>query len=86
VEQGAAGNRMNFADPNFEDIRSQNKSLLAVAEYNSGVATVTGAIEPARLNASSVSSDFFAVLGVHPALAAHLPRKNRNLAPRRLLL
>ncbi len=65
-EQGAAGNRMNFADPNFEDIRSQNKSLLAVAEYNSGVATVTGAIEPARLNASSVSSDFFAVLGVHP--------------------
>src|SRR5437660_8710016 len=49
-ERGAAGNRMNFADPNFEDIRSQNKSLLAVAEYNSGVATVAGAIEPARLN------------------------------------
>jgi putative ABC transport system permease protein len=66
-EQGAAGNRMNFADPNFEDIRSQNKSLLAVAEYNSGPATVTGAIEPARLNASSVSKDFFEVLGVHPA-------------------
>src|SRR5438876_504154 len=65
-EQGANRNRMNFADPNFEDIRSQNKSLLAVAEYNSGVATVAGSIEPARLNAASVSSDFFAVLGVHP--------------------
>src|SRR5258708_6439605 len=65
-EQGAAGNRMNFADPNFEDIRSQNKSLLAVAEYNSLVSTVVGSIEPARLNTASVSSDFFAVLGVHP--------------------
>ena len=67
-EQGAAGNRMNFADPNFEDIRSQNKSLLAVAEYNSLVSAVTGSIEPASLNAASVSSDFFAVLGVHPVL------------------
>jgi len=66
-EQGAAGNRMNFADPNFEDIRSQNKSLLAVAEYNSLVSTVAGTIEPARLNTASVSRDFFAVLGVHPA-------------------
>src|SRR5437762_2795539 len=65
-EQGAAGNRMNFADPNFEDVRSQNKSLLAVAEYNSLVSTVAGSIEPARLNTASVSSDFFAVLGVHP--------------------
>jgi putative ABC transport system permease protein len=65
-EQGAAGNRMNFADPNFEDIRSQNKSLLAVAEYNSLVSTVAGSIEPARLNTASVSSDFFDVLGIHP--------------------
>ena len=65
-EQGAAGNRMNFADPNFEDIRSQNKSLLAVAECNSLVSTVAGSIEPARLNTASVSSDFFAVLDVHP--------------------
>src|SRR5438128_10184956 len=65
-EQGDTGNRMNFADPNFEDIRSQNKSLLAVAEYNSLVSTVAGFIEPARLHAASVSSDFFAVLGVHP--------------------
>src|SRR5215467_4739651 len=65
-EQGDSGNRMNFADPNFEDIRSQNKSLIAVAEYNSGVATVAGSIEPARMNASNVSKDFFDVLGVHP--------------------
>ncbi len=66
-EQGTAGNRMNFADPNFEDIHSQNKSLLAVAEYNSLVSTVAGSVEPVRLNTSSVSSDFFVVLGVHPA-------------------
>ena len=65
-EQGATGGRMNFADPNFEDIRSQNKSLLAVAEYNSLVSTVGGSIEPARLNTSSVSRDFLDVLGVHP--------------------
>jgi len=67
-EQGATGGRMNFADPNFEDVRLQNKSLLAVAEYNSLVSTVSGSIEPARLNTSSVSKDFFDVLGVHPVL------------------
>ncbi len=78
-EQGTAGNRMNFADPNFEDIRSQNKSLLAVAEYNSLVSTVSGSIEPARLNTASVSSDFFAVLGVHPVFGRSFARSCKPL-------
>ena len=81
-EQGDTGNRMNFADPNFEDIRSQNKSLLAVAEYNSGVATVAGSIEPARLNASSVSKDFFDVLGIHPVFGrSFAPEEQKFGAP-----
>ena len=67
-EQNERGGQMNFADPNFEDVRSQARNLTSVAEYSSEPETVSGAIEPARLNAASVSKDFFDVLGVHPLL------------------
>jgi ABC-type antimicrobial peptide transport system permease subunit len=65
-EQNSSGGRMNFSDPNFEDVRSQSRYLASVAEYNSGMETISGAIEPERLNTASVSRDFFDVLGVHP--------------------
>src|ERR1700746_359355 len=32
-EQNAPCHRMNFADPNFEDVRAQNHSLLGVAQF-----------------------------------------------------
>src|SRR5213078_903721 len=41
-EVDSAGNRMNFADPNFEDIRSQNHSLQGVAEYGASISSVLG--------------------------------------------
>jgi putative ABC transport system permease protein len=67
-EQNSNGGRMNFADPNFEDVRSQSRNLAFVAEYNAGMETISGAIEPARLTAASVSCDFFDVVGVRPFL------------------
>jgi putative ABC transport system permease protein len=60
------GGRMNFADPNFEDVRSQNHSFQGVAEYSAWLASVSGGSEPTRTTVVSVSRDFFRVMGVEP--------------------
>ena len=65
-EQGADGNRMNLAGPNFEDLRAQNHTLSAFAEFGSWPASVSGGSEPVRLNIAAVSQDFFKALGVEP--------------------
>ncbi len=65
-EQNSNGSRINFDDPTFEDIRAQSRTLEAVAEYNSDVATVSGAIEASRLTVAAVSHDFFDVIGLGP--------------------
>src|SRR3974390_1933505 len=38
-EQGDTGVRMDFADPNFEDLRSQSHSFQGIAEYSNDVET-----------------------------------------------
>ena len=65
-EVSAQGQPMNFADPNFEDLRSQSRALVAVAEYRAGVQSVSGGSEPRRTMVASVSRDFFSVMGVEP--------------------
>jgi putative ABC transport system permease protein len=65
-EQNAKGGQMNFADPNFEDLRSQSHSLQGMAEYAAGLQSVSGTSEPSRTMTASVSRDFFAVMGVQP--------------------
>jgi predicted permease len=67
-EVNAKGGRMNLADPNFEDIRSQNHSLQGVAEYGAWLASVSGGSEPTRSMLASVSHDFFTLMGVEPVL------------------
>jgi predicted permease len=67
-ELNAKGGRMSFADPNFEDIRSQNRSLKGVAEYSAWLESVSGASEPTRSMLASVSHDFFPLMGVEPVL------------------
>ena len=67
-EVNAKGGRMNFADPNFEDIRSQNRSLKGLAEYSAWLESVSGASEPTRSMLASVSHDFFPLMGVEPVL------------------
>jgi len=67
-EVNAKGGRMNFADPNFEDIRSQNRSLKGVAEYSAWLESVSGGSEPTRSMLASVSHDFFPLMGVKPVL------------------
>jgi predicted permease len=60
--------RMHVADPNFEDLRSSNHTLQALAEYNNWVQSVSGAAEPTRTMVARVSSDFFAALGMQPVM------------------
>jgi cell division protein FtsX len=67
-EQSDSGVHMNFADPNFEDEREQNRSFEGMAEYNELVETVSGANEPTRTKISYVSRDFFRSLEVQPVL------------------
>ncbi len=65
-EVSAEGHQMQFADPNFEDVRSQARSLDGVAEFTEGVEAVSGGAEPTRTQVAAVSRDFFPVLHVKP--------------------
>ncbi|HEV2114698.1 MAG TPA: ABC transporter permease [Terriglobales bacterium] len=67
-EVNAQGGEMHFADPNFEDVRAQARSLQGAAEYSDGVESVFGGSEPARVTVAAVSRDFFPVLRVQPIL------------------
>ncbi|HZU34232.1 MAG TPA: ABC transporter permease, partial [Candidatus Angelobacter sp.] len=65
-EQGKKGGQMNLADPNFFDFRDQNHSLQGIAEYSSGLESVSGGSEPKRLTVATISRDFLPVLRVAP--------------------
>jgi predicted permease len=59
---------MAFADPNFEDLRSQSHSLRGAAEYSTRLRSVSVGPEPTRTNVAYVSRDFFSVMGMQPVL------------------
>ncbi len=67
-EVNSAGGRMSFADPNFDDVRSEVRSLQGLAEYSASLQSVTGGSEPTRTVIATVSRDFFSVMGVQPFL------------------
>src|ERR1044071_6442526 len=56
----------NLSDPNFQDLRAQNHSLQGLAEFHSGLESVSGGSEPKRLMVAAVSSDFFPLMRVSP--------------------
>ncbi len=57
---------MPLSYPNFTDWRAQSQSFEQMAAFRSGGIVLTGKDEPARLQASVVSADFFALLRVKP--------------------
>jgi putative ABC transport system permease protein len=65
-ELDATGHRMNFAEPNFLDVRAASQSFTGLAETGTEEVTVTGGAAPTRVIAAAVSRDFFKVLGVSP--------------------
>jgi putative ABC transport system permease protein len=77
-EVNAVGQQVNFTDPNFEDIHSQNHSLQGLAEFRSDLESVSGSPEAARIMVASVSRDFFSIMRVNPALGrAFVPEDQR---------
>lgn len=67
-EVNSKGRRMQFADPNFEDVRAQARSLQGAAEMRSGEAPVSVGNEPDRVRVAYVSQDFFSVMAVQPVI------------------
>jgi ABC-type antimicrobial peptide transport system permease subunit len=57
-----------LTDANFQDLRAQNRSLQGLAEFDTGVESVSGGTEAKRLRVASVSSDFFPIMRVRPML------------------
>src|SRR5262245_41600176 len=68
AETDGTGHEMAFCDPNFRDMREQNRTLAGFAEHTSWVASVSGGSEPVRATRAAVSADFFAALGTQPTI------------------
>jgi len=67
-EVNSSGGHTRFADPNFEDMRSQARSFEGMAEMYSGEAVVSAGETPDRISVAHVSKDFFSVMGVQPVV------------------
>src|SRR5206468_6348633 len=67
-EVSSEGRWAHLADPNFDDFRDQNRRLQAIAKYNDGVVSVSGASQPTRTMVATVSPEFLKVFGVQPIL------------------
>ncbi|HEX6283713.1 MAG TPA: ABC transporter permease, partial [Pyrinomonadaceae bacterium] len=65
-EVDARNRSLQFADPNFEDIRAQTGSLQGMAQMRSAEIPVALQDQPDSLRVAYVSEDFFSVLGVQP--------------------
>src|SRR5437016_4571288 len=68
TEKTRAGQRLSIAYPNFQDWREQAKSFMEMAGYRIALYNLTGVDKPARLQARTVSWNFFRMLGVQPQL------------------
>jgi hypothetical protein len=55
-ELNEAGRGMPFAEPNFNDLATRNRSLEAIAAYTRSPDAVSGGIEPVRTNVSGFLS------------------------------
>lgn len=64
--------RNAWAGANVHDVRANATSLSHVAYYGVGTYTILGTDEPIRARGAGVSTDFFEVLGVPPALGRGL--------------
>lgn len=67
-EVTSKGRPSRLADPNFNDFRDQNRSFQAVAKYSAYIMSISGASQPTRTMAATVSPDFLKVFDVQPIL------------------
>jgi putative ABC transport system permease protein len=67
------GNRL--ADAHFLQLKERPSPFAGVATFSNQPVTLTGAGDPVRLNAASVTTEFLDVLGVAPAIGHGFPRQ-----------
>ena len=86
-EVDARNRPMQFANPNFEDMRAQASSLQGMAQMRSGEVPVTLAGQPDSVQVAYVSEDFFSILGIQPAMGRlFVPEERRfRVAPTALV-
>jgi predicted permease len=77
-EKNDRGHNINFSDPNFEDLRSQNRSFQGLAEYSAWPEAVKGGSQPSREMAASVSLDFFPLMRVRPVRGRSFSRDDHH--------
>ncbi len=59
--------RVNFSDPDFEDMQQQTRSFASLAKAAPwGIVSVVAANEAVRAQSAAVSADFFRTMGVRP--------------------
>ena len=76
-----------LSQPEYWDLREQNRSFSRLAAYTDGSLTLTGSGEPERLRAGFMSADALPLLGVAPARGrAFSPDDDRPGAPVAVLL
>ena len=77
-EKNDRGHNISFADPNFEDLRSQNHSFQGLAEYGNWPEAVTGGAQPTRTMTAAVSLDFFPLMRVQPIRGRSFVREDHH--------
>ncbi len=78
-EVSSKGNRMAFSDPNFDDLRSQNKSFAGMFKFASGIDSVSFNNEAQRIGSAYVSRDFLEVMGVRPVIGRGFTAEEQQL-------
>lgn len=81
-EVNASGHNVNFTDPNFDDLHSQNHSLQGLAEYSSWQEPVSAGSQASRVFIAPVSHDFLSLMRITPMVGrAFAPSEEHFGAP-----
>ncbi len=73
--------RAPFAEANFWDVRSRNRSFLEMAACHDGDANLTGLGQAEKVTLAAVTAGFFRTLGVRPVLGRDFTDDDGRLGP-----
>src|SRR5262249_31748859 len=68
VDEMARGQHASVSPPNFMDWRTQNTTLSALGAYNGATLTISGGVEPTRIDSVEIDASVLPALGVQPQL------------------
>ncbi len=78
MEGDPKGGEMRVASGNFADMREQSRAFDELAAYQTDPSTVLGGIEPVRSQVASVSTDFFPLFHIQPAMGRQFTREETS--------